>query len=110
MAYLLDHPESKMPGVENSEEAGEGLQEASAEEEEEEDVELEEADQWLLELENTLRLTKGEPPLEKLSDLNEDGADGAHSSAIDVKDPLLVEAAEVMVDFVELLKKNVVQR
>jgi carboxyl-terminal processing protease len=72
--------------------------------------ELEEADQWRLELENTLRLTKGEPPLEKLSDLNEDGADGAHSSAIDVKDPLLVEAAEVMVDFVELLKKNVVQR
>ena len=72
--------------------------------------ELEEADQWLLELENTLRLTKGEPPLEKLSDLNEDKADDAHSSAIDVKDPLLVEAAEVVVDFVELLKKNVVQR
>ena len=72
--------------------------------------ELEEADQWRLELENTLRLTKGEPPLEKLSDLNEDKADDAHSSAIDVKDPLMVEAAEVMVDFVELLKKNVVQR
>lgn len=72
--------------------------------------ELEEADQWRLELENTLRLTKGEPPLEKLSDLNEDKADDAHSSAIDVKDPLMVEAAEVVVDFVELLKKNVVQR
>jgi len=72
--------------------------------------ELEEADQWRLELENTLRLSKGEPPLDKLSDLSEDEAGGAHSSAIDVDDPLMVEAAEVVVDFVELLKRNVVQR
>lgn len=73
--------------------------------------ELEVADQWRLELENSLRLSKGEPPLEKLSDLDEDETDDAHSSQdIDVNDPLMVEAAEVMVDFVELLKRNIVHR
>ena len=72
--------------------------------------ELEVADQWRLELENALRLSKREPPLEKLSDLQEDEVGDAHSSAINVKDPLMVEAAEVAVDFIELLWKNIANR
>ena len=72
--------------------------------------ELEEADQWRLEWENNLRLSKGKPPLEKLSDLDEDEAEEAHltQTEIDVDDPLLVEAGEVVVDFIELLVKNIV--
>ena len=72
--------------------------------------ELEVADQWRLKLENTLRLSKGEPPLEKLSDLHEDEVVDAHASAIDIKDPLMIEAAEVAVDFIELLWKNIANR
>jgi carboxyl-terminal processing protease len=72
--------------------------------------EQEVADQWRLELENSLRLSKGEPPLEELSDLDEDESDEAHSSDIDITDPLMIEAAEVTADFVELLKKNIVYR
>jgi carboxyl-terminal processing protease len=74
--------------------------------------ELEEADQWRLELENNLRLSKGKPPLEKLSDLDEDEAEKAHltQTEIDVDDPLMIEAGEVVVDFIELLVKNIVNR
>ena len=74
--------------------------------------ELEEADQWRLELENNLRLSKGKPPLEKLSDLDEEEAEEAHLSQteIDVDDPLMIEAGEVVVDFIELLVKNIVNR
>ena len=74
--------------------------------------ELEEADQWRLELENNLRLSKGKPPLEKLSDLDEDEAEEAHltQTEIDVDDPLMIEAGEVVVDFIELLVKNIVNR
>ena len=74
--------------------------------------ELEEADQWRLELENKLRLSKGKPPLEKLSDLDEDEAEEAHltQTEIDVDDPLMIEAGEVVVDFIELLVKNIVNR
>jgi carboxyl-terminal processing protease len=68
--------------------------------------ELEEAEQWRLKLENALRLSKGKPLLEKLSDLDEDEALGGHSSKINVDDPLLVEASEVMIDFIEALGKN----
>ena len=68
--------------------------------------EFEEADQWRLEQENALRLSKGKPLLENLSDLNEDKGIGHLSSEIDVNDPLVVEAAEVVVDFIELVKRK----
>jgi len=68
--------------------------------------EREEADKWRLNLENTLRSSKGEPPLEKISDLKEDDVMELHKSKVDVKDPMVVEAGETMADFIELLEKK----
>jgi carboxyl-terminal processing protease len=65
--------------------------------------ERDEAEQWLLQLENRLRLSKGEPPLEKLSDMEEDEEIGvAHGDNESKDDPLLNEAGEVLVDFINL--------
>jgi carboxyl-terminal processing protease len=68
--------------------------------------EREEADRWRLDLENALRLGKGEPPLEKISDSDEEEAEEIHNSIVDVKDPEVIEAGETMVDFIELLEKK----
>jgi carboxyl-terminal processing protease len=68
--------------------------------------EREEADKWRLDLENALRLGKGEPPLEKISDSDEEEAEEIHNSIVDVKDPEVIEAGETMVDFIELLEKK----
>ena len=65
-----------------------------------------ESEKWRLELENELRLSKGEPPLEKLSDLKEEPVGIPHGSEI-VEDSILIEAEEVMVNFIELLKKKI---
>jgi len=68
--------------------------------------EREEADKWRLDLENALRLGKGEPPLEKISDSDMEEAEEIHNSIVDVKDPEVIEAGETMVDFIELLEKK----
>jgi carboxyl-terminal processing protease len=72
--------------------------------------ESEEADAWRLELENTLRLGKGEPPLEKISDLKEEEVADSHNSKVDLKDPVMIEAGGIMVDFIELLEKRAASR
>jgi len=72
--------------------------------------EREEADKWSLELENTLRLSKGEPPLEKISDLKTEDIGDRHNSKVDVKDPVVIEAGETMADFIELLEKKTASR
>ncbi len=72
--------------------------------------EREEADKWSLELENALRLGKGEPPLEKISDLKTEDVGDRHNSKVDVKDPVVIEAGETMADFIELLEKKTASR
>ena len=72
--------------------------------------ESEDADAWRLEVENSLRLAKGEPPLGKISDLKEEEVMGAHNSKVDVKDPEVIEAGGVIVDFIELLEKRAASR
>jgi len=73
--------------------------------------EREEADKWRLALENTLRMSKGEPVLEKISDLKEKEPMEAHNnSKVDAKDPVMIESGEIMVDFIELLKKRSASR
>jgi carboxyl-terminal processing protease len=69
--------------------------------------ERDEADKWRLELENKLRLSKGKPPLEKISDLNIEETRAPHGSIKD-DDPLLKEAGEVLVDFIDLYISKVV--
>ena len=69
--------------------------------------ESKEADQWRLDLENKLRHSKGEPPLESLKELNDDETAAPHASEIDVNNPFIVEAAELTVDFIELLSDGV---
>jgi carboxyl-terminal processing protease len=72
--------------------------------------ERDEADKWRLNLENTLRASKGEPTLEKIADLKEEDVVDLHKTKVDVKDPIVVEAGEIMVDFVELLEKKAASR
>jgi carboxyl-terminal processing protease len=72
--------------------------------------ERDEAESWLLQLENKLRLSKGEPPLEKISDIQEEEMiDAPHGSDEAKDDPLLTEAGEVLVDFINLGKDIVYQ-
>jgi carboxyl-terminal processing protease len=67
--------------------------------------ERDEAEKWLLQLENKLRLSKGEQPLEKISDMEEEEMiDAPHRSDEAKDDPLLNEAGEVLVDFLNLGK------
>jgi carboxyl-terminal processing protease len=68
--------------------------------------EREEADKWRLELENSLRLSKGEPLLEKISDLKEEQPRAPHNSKVDAKDPVVIESGEIMVDFIEVLQRK----
>ena len=72
--------------------------------------ERDEADTWRLNLENTLRASKGEPLLEKISDLKEDDATDRHNSTVKVNDPIVIEAGETMVDFIGLLEKKAASR
>ena len=66
-----------------------------------------EAEKWRLQLENTLRLSKGEPLLESFEDLKEDDETEEPHGKKEDEDSLLNEAGEVLVDFMRLLKKNI---
>ena len=60
-----------------------------------------EEDAWRLDLENALRLAKGEPPLESLDDLQaEDELVGEENDIDPAEDPMLVEAGEVLLDLI----------
>jgi carboxyl-terminal processing protease len=64
-----------------------------------------EADKWRLDLENGLRFSKGEPPLKSISELKEEEVREPHNSKVDPDDPVVLEAGETMLDFIELLQK-----
>ena len=65
--------------------------------------ERDEAEKWLLQLENKLRLSKGQPLLEKISDMEDEKVIGAsHGNDESKDDPLLDEAGEVLIDFINL--------
>jgi carboxyl-terminal processing protease len=65
--------------------------------------ERDEAEKWLLQLENKLRLSKGEEPLEKISDIEKEKGIGVpHGENESKDDPLLKEAGEVLIDFITL--------
>ena len=70
--------------------------------------ESEEADRWRLDLENKLRSDFNKPLLESLDDLKEDphGNNGEEDSEKN-EDYMQMEAAEVFVDFIELLSHAV---
>lgn len=70
--------------------------------------ESEEADKWRLDLENKLRRDFNEPLLESLDDLKVDphGNNGADDSE-ENEDYMQMQAAEVFVDFIELVSKAV---
>ena len=70
--------------------------------------ESEQADQWRLELENKLRRDFNKPPLESLDDLKEDahGIDSEDNSE-EKEDYMQLQAAEVFVDFIELVSGTV---
>ena len=62
-----------------------------------------EAEQWMLQMVNKLRVSKGEPPLEKISEMEDEEVVGApHENFESKDDPMLNEAGEVMVDFINL--------
>ena len=69
--------------------------------------ESEQADQWRLELENKLRRDFNKPPLESLDDLKEDahGIDSEDNSE-EKEDYMQLQAAEVFVDFIELVSRE----
>ena len=67
--------------------------------------ERDEVEEWRLNLENALRLSKGVAPLEKFSDITEEESVDSHGKK-KTDDPLLDEAAEVLVDFVKLYEDN----
>ena len=69
--------------------------------------ESEQADQWRLELENKLRKDFNKPPLENLDELkNDHGIESADDSE-ENEDYMQLEAAEVFVDFIELVSGTV---
>ena len=71
--------------------------------------ESEEADKWRLDLENKLRRDYNKPLLESLDDLKVDiphGNNGTDDSE-ENEDYMQAEAAEVFVDFIELVSKAV---
>ena len=71
--------------------------------------ELDKAEQWRLEAENTLRISKGKQPLLKISDLDKEEADGPHGG-IDSEDPLLKEAGETLVDFIKFVQEKITSK
>ena len=71
--------------------------------------ERDKAEQWRLEAENTLRISKGKQPLLKISDLDKEEADGLHGE-IDSEDPLLKEAGETLVDFIKFVQEKITSK
>ena len=56
---------------------------------------------WRLELENALRLAKGEPPLQSLDDLEtDDGLAATEEDLPPAEDPILAEAGQVLLDLI----------
>ena len=64
--------------------------------------ERQEADAWRLQVENLLRRSRGEFPLEDIGELKEEMGVNIHDTSLDVTDPLVIEAGETMVDFIGL--------
>ena len=69
--------------------------------------ESEEADQWRLELENRLRSDYNKPPLKSLDDLKNVHGMDSEDNAEENDDYMQLEAAEIFVDFIELMARTV---
>ena len=69
--------------------------------------ESEEADQWRLELENRLRSDYNKPPLKSLDDLKNVHGMDSEDNAEENEDYMQLEAAEIFVDFIELMSRAV---
>ena len=69
--------------------------------------ESEEADQWRLELENRLRSDYNKPPLKSLDDLKNVHGMDSEDNAEENEDYMQLEAAEIFVDFIELMARAV---
>jgi carboxyl-terminal processing protease len=72
--------------------------------------ESQEADQWRLDLENKLRRDYGKPPLESLDELKNDPSHEGADNKKDDEDYTQFQAAEILIDFVELLSGAVVAK
>lgn len=69
--------------------------------------ESEQADQWRLELENKLRRDFNKPPLESLDDLKDAHGLESADDPEEKDDYMQLEAAEIFVDFIELISRAV---
>jgi carboxyl-terminal processing protease len=69
--------------------------------------ESEQADQWRLELENKLRRDFNKPPLESLDELKNDHELESADDPEEKDDYMQLEAAEIFVDFIELISRAV---
>jgi hypothetical protein len=69
--------------------------------------ESEQADQWRLELENKLRRDFNKPPLESLDELKNDHGFDSEDNQEENEDYMQLQAAEVFVDFIELISREV---
>jgi carboxyl-terminal processing protease len=69
--------------------------------------ESEQADQWRLELENRLRRDFNKPPLESLDDLKDNHGFDNEDNQEEKEDYMQLQAAEVFVDFIELISRVV---
>lgn len=65
--------------------------------------------QWRLDLENSRRSNKGQEPMEELSELESDTTSDTpdDEDEKDQEDPMLIEAAHVLLDYVELSASNI---
>ncbi len=64
-------------------------------------LERSQADSAQLNMENKLRLAKGKEPLRELSDLEKESADDSRNK-IDQEDPLLIESAQILLDYISI--------
>lgn len=61
-------------------------------------------DEWRLDLENKLRLAKGEAPLESLDDLDDREAD-EEETADPASDPMIRESANILLDYIGMTRQ-----
>ncbi|MGD8417218.1 MAG: carboxy terminal-processing peptidase, partial [Pseudomonadales bacterium] len=61
-----------------------------------------EEDAWMLNVENTLRVAKGETPVKSLEELDELRKAESEEEPDPAKDPLLEESGEILVDYINL--------
>jgi carboxyl-terminal processing protease len=73
--------------------------------------ERDEIEQWRLDLENSRRRDKDQEPVKELSELESDTINDAHDNEDEKsqEDPVLIEAAHILLDYVELSALKIAQ-